>query len=230
MTQGEWPATGLLLPRQVSNRIGTGEPLTVSKSYALSLSENAALRLDLTAWRGRAFTPAELRGFVLKNILEEWAMLTVARTAGGTGQAHSEITGIAGVPEALSQAGLPPGHREAVQFTISQADLDVFETFPKEVKKRIQGSPEWKAFSKRRSSGALDDEDDYSPGRSNSPTSPGSDNERSGRCRSALQGCCSACCKLQRPCYIASHIPSWADAHANLPTGQGGYAEGRCGP
>ena len=136
----------------------SGEPLTVSKSYALSLSENAALRQDLTAWRGRAFTPAELRGFVLKNILGEWAMLTVARAAGGTSQAHSEITGIAGAPEALSQAGLPPGHHEPVQFTISQADLDVFETFPKAVKKRIQGSPEWKAFSKRRSSGALDDE------------------------------------------------------------------------
>lgn len=37
-----------------------GQPYMLSKTYTLSLYENAALRKDLESWRGRAFTEAEL--------------------------------------------------------------------------------------------------------------------------------------------------------------------------
>ena len=42
----------------------TGRPFLVSKRYTLSLNEKATLRQHLQAWRGRAFTPPELEGFV----------------------------------------------------------------------------------------------------------------------------------------------------------------------
>lgn len=45
-----------------------GKPFGMIKFYTLSLSEKANLRKDLESWRGRAFTPEELKGFEVENI------------------------------------------------------------------------------------------------------------------------------------------------------------------
>jgi hypothetical protein len=66
----------------------TGEPLTVEyegvqrqmtigKTYTLSLNEKAGLRKDLTSWRGRDFSPEELVGFDITNILNIYCMLNI---------------------------------------------------------------------------------------------------------------------------------------------------------
>lgn len=123
-----------------------GEPLSISKNYTLSLSENATLRKDLTSWRGREFTAEELRGFELKNILGHWAMLSVTRAMGNNGKEYTNIIGISGVPATLKKAGLPKGHNTPVLFSITEADMDVFETFSKSIKEKIQASPEWTSF------------------------------------------------------------------------------------
>jgi hypothetical protein len=44
-------------------------PRVISKKYTMSLGERANLRKDLKSWRGRDFTPEELEGFELKQIL-----------------------------------------------------------------------------------------------------------------------------------------------------------------
>jgi hypothetical protein len=43
----------------------TGRRYVVSKRYTASLHEKSSLRKDLQSWRGRPFTPEELRGFDL---------------------------------------------------------------------------------------------------------------------------------------------------------------------
>jgi len=52
-------------------------PRAISKIYTVSLNEKANLRKDLQAWRGKAFTETELKGFDLKNILGKNCMLQV---------------------------------------------------------------------------------------------------------------------------------------------------------
>lgn len=47
----------------------TGKPYIVQRRYTLSLNEKASLRKDLESWRGRAFTPEELKGFDLEKLL-----------------------------------------------------------------------------------------------------------------------------------------------------------------
>jgi len=42
---------------------GVTRPMTINKTYTLSLGEKASLRKDLSAWRGRDFTEEELKGF-----------------------------------------------------------------------------------------------------------------------------------------------------------------------
>lgn len=44
-------------------------PRAISKRYTLSLHTKSVLRNDLCSWRGRAFSPEELAGFDLQNVL-----------------------------------------------------------------------------------------------------------------------------------------------------------------
>ena len=44
-------------------RDGKTLPMTISKSYTLSLNEKANLRKDLESWRGKQFTDDEAKGF-----------------------------------------------------------------------------------------------------------------------------------------------------------------------
>jgi hypothetical protein len=47
-------------------RTDDGKPMIIAKQYTLSLNEKANLRADLASWRGRDFTPEEIRGFDLR--------------------------------------------------------------------------------------------------------------------------------------------------------------------
>jgi len=47
----------------------TSEPLTISKWYNLSLHEKSNLGIDLTSWRGRAFSEIEKKGFDIAKLV-----------------------------------------------------------------------------------------------------------------------------------------------------------------
>ena len=122
-----------------------GEPLSISKSYTLSLAEKATLRKDLQTWRGRDFTSDELRGFELKNVLGVWAMLSVAKSMGNNGKEYTNIMSVNPVLATVKKAGLPEGHNTLGLFSIVDADMELFETFGKNLKEKIMSSPEWQA-------------------------------------------------------------------------------------
>lgn len=123
-----------------------GEPMSISKKFTLSLAEKSTLRKDLSTWRSREFTPEELRGFELKNILGVWAMLSVVKSTGNNNKEYSNIASINPVPLSIKKAGLPEGFNDVAIFSISEADMELFETFSKGIKEQIQASPEWNSF------------------------------------------------------------------------------------
>jgi hypothetical protein len=106
----------------------SGEPMTVAKTFTLSLAEKATMRRDLQTWRGKEFTKEELRGFELKNVLGQWAMITVAENE-SNGKTYTNIANINPVPATIKKNGLPEGKNELKLFSIEDADLDLFETF-----------------------------------------------------------------------------------------------------
>jgi|TARA_B100002003_G_scaffold232157_1_gene243784 hypothetical protein len=55
----------------------TSEPLTISKFYTLSLHEKSNLGIDLTSWRGRAFSETEKKGFDIANLIGQPCTLNV---------------------------------------------------------------------------------------------------------------------------------------------------------
>jgi len=147
-----------------------GEPMSISKNYTLSLSEKATLRADLQAWRGRAFTPEELRGFDLEKVLGAWAMLAVAKSIGQDGKEYTNIMNINPVPKVLKDT-LPIGYNKLHMFSTAHPDMDLFETFSNSLKAKIEKSPEWQdrgnkypAKAKEQKAGSgFDDMDDDIP-------------------------------------------------------------------
>jgi len=147
------------------------EPMTISKNFTLSLAEKATLRKDLQTWRGREFSPDELRGFELKNVLGAWAMISVIKTTGNNDKEYTNIAAIMQVPPQVKKAGLPEGHNKLGIFSIEEPDMEMFETFSDGLKQKIQGSPEWQAregqeYAKNESaskSSGFDDLDDDIP-------------------------------------------------------------------
>jgi hypothetical protein len=126
-----------------------GEPMSISKNYTLSLAEKATLRIDLQTWRGVAFTPDQLRGFELKNILGHWAMLSVAKSVGNNNKEYTNIMSVNPVPQAIKKGGLPEGVNKLAMFTIMDPDMELFETFSNNLQAKIKAAPEWESNEKR---------------------------------------------------------------------------------
>lgn len=148
-----------------------GAPLALFKNYTLSWSENSNLRKDLQAWRGKPWTDAEANRFDLKNILGQFCMLNVIHRPGQNGKIYANVSGIAPVPAAIKKNGLPEGINEIQMFRLAEPDWELYETFSKGLKAKIEASPEYKALTGRKApaaakggdSGFDDMEDDQIP-------------------------------------------------------------------
>lgn len=120
-----------------------GMPLTISKRYTVSLGRNAKLRADLEAWRGRAFTDQELKGFDIANLLGAYCMVNVTHNS-RDGKTYSNIASISPVPAALKNAK-PAGVHKNELFDLTSPDMDVFGRFHEKLQEIIKASLEWQS-------------------------------------------------------------------------------------
>lgn len=116
-------------------------PMTISKSYTVSLHEKAALRRDLTAWRGRDFTDEEAASFDVSKLLGVYCMINVTETQ-NNGKTYSNVGGITPLPGALKNNKPHPVHGEVV-FNLDSPDMKIFEKFHEKLQAAIRNSPEW---------------------------------------------------------------------------------------
>lgn len=121
------------------------EPLSISKTYTKNLAENTTLRKDLVSWRGRDFTREELMGFDPKNILGAWCMVSVVTAQGNNGREYSNVNTVNPVPAPMKK-NLPEGRNKLQIFDFDDPDMEVFESLSKNIKSRIESSPEWNAI------------------------------------------------------------------------------------
>jgi hypothetical protein len=77
-------------------------PLTIGKTYTMSLSEKATLRKDLEAWRGIPFTQEQLDGFDVDAVLGACCQIIVAHRE-SDGNEYANVTGIAGWPKGMDR-------------------------------------------------------------------------------------------------------------------------------
>ena len=121
---------------------GKTMPMTVSKSYTVSLHEKASLRKDLVAWRGRDFTPEEARAFDVSKLLGAYVLINVTNSVGNNGKTYANVAGLSPLPKPL-QASKPAGVHALVQFDLDTPDMTVFDALPPYLQDQIKSSPEW---------------------------------------------------------------------------------------
>ena len=125
---------------------GRDMPMTISKSYTVSLHEKAGLRKDLAAWRGRDFTDEEAKAFDVSKLMGVYCMVNVT-TSETNGKTYSNVAGLTPLPGALKNAKPAPVH-EHVLFDLDEPDMKVFATFHEKLQDAIKRSPEWARHSK----------------------------------------------------------------------------------
>jgi len=120
-----------------------GKPLIVSKRYTLSLDEKATLRKDLEAWRGKAFTQAELDGFNLEVLLGKFCMVNITHSS-YEGKEYANVASVSQVPAALKKLGEPVGVNEVMIFTLEPFDQAKFEKLSEGMQGVIKKSAEYR--------------------------------------------------------------------------------------
>lgn len=139
-------------------------PMTISKSYTVSLHEKAGLRRDLAAWRGKDFTDEEAAAFDVSKLLGAYCMINVTESE-NAGKTYSNVGGITPLPGALKNAKPHPAHGEVV-FDLDKPDMKVFEKFHEKLQDAIKNSPEWAEATgqkNKRNDGPPADFDDSDP-------------------------------------------------------------------
>lgn len=120
---------------------GKQMPMTISKSYTVSLHEKAGLRKDLAAWRGKDFTDEEAKAFDVSKLIGAYCMVN-ATTSETNGKTYTNVAGLTPLPGALKNAKPAPVHENLI-FDLDKPDMKVFNGFHEKLQEAIKKSPEW---------------------------------------------------------------------------------------
>jgi hypothetical protein len=134
-------------------------PATIMAWYTLSLDKKSNLRRDLEAWRGRTFTPEELQGFDLKNLLGKACMIGIINETKGDDVKSKVST----VTKLLNGVDAPEQVKESVYFSFGDDNWDI--TLMSEGMQNIaKKSDEYKlSQGEALESGSVDDMNDNIP-------------------------------------------------------------------
>jgi hypothetical protein len=120
-------------------------PRAISKRYTLSLADKAILRKDLEAWRGRAFTAQELKGFDVKQLVGAACQLQVIHTNNDS-KTYANVGAIMALPNGVKA---PKPENETTFFTLASLDqaLRLPANMPEWQQNMIKESREWEKMS-----------------------------------------------------------------------------------
>ncbi len=116
------------------------EPYFLKRKFTLSLAEKSALRPALESWRGRKFTPEELKGFRLDALLDKPCIINVAH-AEKDGKTYAQIATITPLMKGMV---CPPRVSPLVIYDIGEGDNAAYKAMPEWLRKEIAQSEEWK--------------------------------------------------------------------------------------
>ena len=139
----EKQAHKLLLSFEITdpeNRRTDGSPHTVNKRFTASLHAKAGLRKFLESWRGRPFTPQELAGFDVKNVLGLDCLVGVVHETKGE-KVYANLASVMKLPK-----GMPAGAGELplIAFDLAAPDWQAYAGLSSRLQTQIAESPEFK--------------------------------------------------------------------------------------
>lgn len=110
----------------------------IAKEYTVSLNEKANLRKDLESWRGKKFSPTELEGFDMTNLLGVQCTLQIMHNDNG----YAKVNTVLPKTQELKKT------KSTNIYDITDHDQESFELLPNWVKQKIEQSIEWQQAKK----------------------------------------------------------------------------------
>jgi hypothetical protein len=123
-------------------------PKVKSRRFTLSLHEKATLRKILQSWRGKAFTPEELEGFDIANLVGVAAQVQILHGKGKTdpSKTYDNVENV--LPPSGKLNGQQP-ENPLVMFSFDDnGGDDLSEDTPEWIQNIIRDSQEWSAVPK----------------------------------------------------------------------------------
>lgn len=112
-----------------------GKPFIQMQRYTASLSKKSNLRALLEAWRGKSFTPEELKGFKLKSILGTTCYITTKyKLNPQTNKRWSEIISICRLPKEIS---CPAPFNKPIYFDLDEYTEESYLSVSEGIRKKI---------------------------------------------------------------------------------------------
>ena len=177
-------------------RRADGTPFVVSKRFTLSKHEKAALRGFLTAWRGRDFTPEEIKRFDLVAVLGADCLLSLVNTTKPDGKTFTNISGAMRLPRGMAA---PAGEMPLQHFDLTDPDWQVFAALGSRLQAQIAESPEFIALPNKPRTVAL--------GAAPAATAP----------HPATAPQTPAQAMPEPPAYVTEPVPDFADMADDIP-------------
>jgi hypothetical protein len=123
-------------------------PRVIGKSYTLSLHEKSSLFADLTSWRGKAFTPDELKCFDVYNVLKANCLLTIVAGKSNDGKPFAKVSSLGGLMKGMKR--LEP-ESQILSFSLQEDGMNLPAGMPEWMAKDIKDSEEYRAMEHARS-------------------------------------------------------------------------------
>jgi hypothetical protein len=124
------------------DRMADGRPFTITRRLTASLGEKATLRSLLQSWRGRAFTPEELKGFNLPSIVGAYCLANLVHES-KDGNTFANLASLMPLPKGMPK---PDPVNPTLVFDLAEPDDDVWEQLSPRMQEIILESPEGRAW------------------------------------------------------------------------------------
>ena len=134
----------LMIVFELSELMQDGRPFTVKWQGTNTLSDKGKLFKMLSEWRGRAFTPEELKQFALKNILDKCCMVNITKEVSKKGKEYNKLVSVMPLPKGMVCADR---YNELVDFGVDDINGPEFNNLWPWVQKIVMDSYEGKAYS-----------------------------------------------------------------------------------
>ena len=108
-------------------------PAVISRTVGLSLNEKSTLYALLTAWRGKSFTPDELKKFDLGKVAGKPAFINVTHATKGD-RTYANLTSIMPMPKGMPA---PVLEGEALVYSTDAPDPAIFDKLPEWMQDKI---------------------------------------------------------------------------------------------
>lgn len=122
---------------------GEEKPRMISETYTASIGEKATLRKTLESWRGRPFSPDELKGFDLENVLGAPCLITILHKENSKGNTFAKISAVTRLPKGYT---VEPAETSYTLFSLDDTDaMEKMAALPEWIQNRIKESTTYKA-------------------------------------------------------------------------------------